>query len=57
MIDTIEARLKLLRMTAPGQLDAAGVDVDAVLRHTRLAAEATANGTLGYAHLIAEKPA
>lgn len=57
MIDTIEARLKLLRMTAADQLEAAGVDVEAVLDHTRRAAGAAANGTLGYALLIAEKPA
>ncbi|NKQ55658.1 methyltransferase domain-containing protein [Amycolatopsis sp. K13G38] len=56
MIDTIEARLKLLRMTAPDQLIAAGVDVDAVLHYTRLAAHAAATGTLGYALITAEKP-
>lgn len=56
MIDTIEARLKLLRMTAPEQLANAGTDLDAALRYTRLAAGATANGTLGYALLTAEKP-
>ncbi len=56
LIDAVEARLKLLRMTAPDQLAAVGIDVDAVLEHTRPAAEAVADGVLGYALLIAEKP-
>ncbi|GAA4874746.1 class I SAM-dependent methyltransferase [Saccharopolyspora cebuensis] len=56
MIDMIEARLKLLRMTAADQLAAARINVDAVLDYTRLAGEAAANGTLGYALIIAEKP-
>lgn len=56
MIDTIEARLKLLRMTAPTQLETAGIDVDALLRYSRLAAEAVESGTLGYALVVAEKP-
>ena len=34
MIDEIDARLRLLRMTAPARLAAAGVDVPAVLRYT-----------------------
>ncbi|WP_199431160.1 class I SAM-dependent methyltransferase [Qaidamihabitans albus] len=55
MIDEIEARLRLLRMTAPRRLADAGVDVDAVLRHTTLAREAVTDGVLGYALLIAEK--
>ena len=48
MIDQIEARLALLRMT--------GIDVDTVLRYTSLAARAVADGLLGYALIIAEKP-
>ncbi|MBC3193925.1 class I SAM-dependent methyltransferase [Pseudonocardia sp. C8] len=56
MIDMMEARLKLLRMTAPDQLVAAGIDVNAVLHYTRLAADAAATGTLGYALITAEKP-
>lgn len=55
MIDSIEARLRLLRITAPDRLNAAGVDVDAVLHYTRLAAHATADGALGYALFVAEK--
>ena len=57
MIDEIEARLRLLRMTAPARLADAGVDVDAVLRYTTLANQAVADGLIGYALLIAEKPA
>ena len=55
MIETIEARLKLIRMTAPEQLATAGIDVEAVLEHTRQAAAVTADGTIGYALLVAEK--
>jgi hypothetical protein len=57
MIDQIEARLALLRMTAADRLANAGVDVDAVLRYTALAGQAVADGLLGYALLVAEKPA
>lgn len=56
MIDQIEARLAVLRMTVADRLTAAGVDVDAVLRYTTLAKQAVADGILGYALLIAEKP-
>jgi arsenite methyltransferase len=55
MIDQIEARLRLLRMTAADRLTAAGVDVDAVLRYTAPATRAVADGLLGYALIIAEK--
>jgi arsenite methyltransferase len=57
MIDQIEARLALLRMTAADHLMAAGVNVDAVLRYTAVARRAVADGLLGYALLVAEKPA
>jgi arsenite methyltransferase len=57
MIDQIEARLAMLRMTAVGRLTAAGVNVDAVLHYTGLARQAAADGLLGYALLLAEKPA
>jgi arsenite methyltransferase len=57
MIDQIEARLAMLRMTAAGRLTAAGVNVDAVLRYTALTRQAAAGGSLGYALLVAEKPA
>lgn len=56
MIEQIEARLRLLRMTAPQRLAAAGVDVDTVLHYTARAGEAAADGLIGYALLIAEKP-
>lgn len=55
MIDQIEARVKLLNMTAPDRLRAAGVDVDAVLRYAMLARQAVADGLIGYTLLIAEK--
>jgi hypothetical protein len=59
MLDQIDARLAVLRMTAPEPLAAAGVDVDVeeVLRHTGLARRAVRGGILGYTLLVAEKPA
>ena len=57
MIDQIEARLAVLRMTAADHLMAAGVNVDAVLRYTAVTRRAVADGLLGYALLVAEKPA
>lgn len=57
MIDEIDARLRLLRMTTPARLADAGVDVPAVLRYTGLARRAVADGLIGYALLVAEKPA
>jgi ubiquinone/menaquinone biosynthesis C-methylase UbiE len=57
MIEQIEARLTVLRMSAAGRLAAAGVDVDAVLRYTALAKQAVADGLIGYCLLVAEKPA
>jgi len=56
MIDQIEARLGVLRMTAADRLTAAGVEVDAVVRYTALAKQAVAQGLIGYCLLIAEKP-
>ncbi|HEX5403029.1 MAG TPA: methyltransferase domain-containing protein [Pseudonocardiaceae bacterium] len=57
MIDQIDARVRLLRMTASGRLAAAGVDVAAVLRYTDVAKQAVADGLLGYRLLIAEQRA
>jgi ubiquinone/menaquinone biosynthesis C-methylase UbiE len=57
MVDQIEARLTVLRMTATDRLLAAGVDVDAVLRYAALAKQAVADGVIGYTLLVAEKPA
>lgn len=56
MIDQIEARLTVLRMTAVDRLTTAGVDVDAILRYARLAKQAVTDGLIGYALLIAAKP-
>jgi arsenite methyltransferase len=56
MIDQIDARVRLLRMTAGEHLARAGVDADAVLRYTALARQAVADGIIGYALIIAEKP-
>ncbi|MFD4586887.1 class I SAM-dependent methyltransferase [Streptomyces sp. NPDC058434] len=55
MIDQIEARLNLLRMTAPAPLSAAGVDLDAAPGVLAAARAAVAHGFLGYALLIAER--
>ena len=57
MIEQIEARLTVLRMSTAGRLAAAGVDVDAVMRCTALAKQAAADGLIGYCLLVAEKPA
>lgn len=56
MIEQIDARIRLLRMTSPDALAEAGVDVDAVLRYCALAKQAVTDGMIGYALLIAEKP-
>ncbi|MDV6013641.1 methyltransferase domain-containing protein [Haloechinothrix sp. LS1_15] len=56
MVEQIDARIRLLRMTSFGQLHRAGVDVDAVLRSCALAREAVSDGVIGYALLVAEKP-
>ncbi|MFI8849966.1 class I SAM-dependent methyltransferase [Streptomyces sp. NPDC053499] len=56
MIDQIEARLNLLRLTAQAELTEAGVDLDASPAVLAAARTAVADGGLGYALLIAEKP-
>jgi len=56
MIDQIDSRVRLLRMTAADRLAAAGVDVDAVLHYAALARRAVADGLIGYALLVAQKP-
>lgn len=55
MIDQIEARLNLLRMTIPDRLAAAGIDPAAAPRVLGAARAAVADGVLGYALLIAVK--
>jgi arsenite methyltransferase len=56
MIDQIEARLNLLRITAPAKLTDAGMDLDTGLAVLRVARAAVADGILGYGLLVAEKP-
>ncbi|GAA4656945.1 hypothetical protein GCM10023347_03890 [Streptomyces chumphonensis] len=56
MIDQIEARLNLARMTAPDRLAAADIDLAAAPTVLAAARSAVADGVLGYALLIAEKP-
>lgn len=56
MIEQIDARVRLLWMTSFESLMAAGVDVDAVLRYSRLAKHSVDDGLIGYALLLAEKP-
>ncbi|MGP4088087.1 class I SAM-dependent methyltransferase [Streptomyces sp. KR55] len=55
MIDQIEARLNLLRITAPTCLADAGVDLTAAPAVLNAARAAVADGTLGYALLTAVK--
>jgi len=55
MIDQIEGRLNLLRLTAAAKLADAGMDLDAAPAVLAVARAAVAEETLGYAPLIAEK--
>ncbi|GGL35473.1 hypothetical protein GCM10010095_21050 [Streptomyces anthocyanicus] len=55
MIDQIEARLKLLRMTAAAKLADAGVDLEAAPTVLAAARSAVADHALGYALIIAER--
>lgn len=56
MIDQIEARLTLLRITAPVKLADAGVGLDAAPAVLQAARTAVTDGILGYGLLIAGKP-
>ncbi|MEV0962784.1 methyltransferase domain-containing protein [Streptomyces sp. NPDC049910] len=56
MIDQIEARLNLLRITSPARLADAGVDPGAAPAVLGAARAAVARGALGYALLTAVKP-
>jgi SAM-dependent methyltransferase len=56
MIDQIEARLAVVRMTGRGRADALGVDFDRAPTVLAAAQAAVADGTLGYAMLTADKP-
>ncbi|MGW7363538.1 class I SAM-dependent methyltransferase [Streptomyces sp. NPDC054841] len=55
-IDQIEARLNLLRITAPAKLADAGVDMAAALPVLKAARAAVTDGALGYTLLTAAKP-
>lgn len=55
MIDQIEARVHLARMTRAPVLETAGVDTDAVFRYIDLARSAVTDGLLGYSLLLAGK--
>jgi arsenite methyltransferase len=56
MIDQIEARLGVVRMTARHRAVALGVDFDRAGPVLAAAREAVLAGTLGYGLLVAEKP-
>jgi cyclopropane fatty-acyl-phospholipid synthase-like methyltransferase len=55
MIDQIEARLHLARMTHAPVVETAAVDTDTVVRYIDQARNAVTDGLLGYSMLIAEK--
>ncbi len=55
MLDQIEARLHLARMTGRTSFAAAGIDTDAALAFIDSTRTAVADGLVGYALLIAEK--
>ena len=56
MIDQIEARLGMVRITARPQAEALGLDFDTAGPVLDAARAAVADGALGYALLVAEKP-
>jgi ubiquinone/menaquinone biosynthesis C-methylase UbiE len=56
MIDQIEARLHLGRMTFPQELSDARVDADAALGYIDVARRAAADGVVGYALVVAARP-
>jgi arsenite methyltransferase len=57
MLDQIEARLGLVRMTARDRLEALGVDFDRAGPVLAAARTVIAERALGYGLLVAEKPA
>lgn len=57
MIAQIRVRIDLVKMTSRAKAEALGLDFDAAGPLREAAQSATADGTLGYAMLIAEKPA
>lgn len=56
MIDQIEARLEFLRLTARARIESYGIDVERSRPVLEAARAAVADGVLGYALLVAEKP-
>jgi arsenite methyltransferase len=56
MVDQIDARLRVLRMSAGKNPALAGVDIERALELTGQAARAVAAGVAGYAMVVAEKP-
>lgn len=57
MIDQIEARLYLVRMAFPQALTDAGIDSDAAIGYIDVARRAADDGLVGYALIVAQKPA
>jgi arsenite methyltransferase len=57
VIDQIEARLTVVRLTARAQAEALGLDFDRAGPVLATARAAVADGTIGYGLLVAEKPA
>jgi hypothetical protein len=56
MIDQIEARLELVRLTARAQAEALGLDFDRAKQALAAARAAVADGVIGYGLLVADKP-
>ncbi|MGI5149337.1 class I SAM-dependent methyltransferase [Plantactinospora sp. CA-294935] len=56
MLDQIEARLTLIRMTARNQAEAAGLDFDLAPAVLAAARAAVGDGIIGYGLIVAEKP-
>ncbi|WP_306362920.1 class I SAM-dependent methyltransferase [Nocardia sp. CC227C] len=56
MLDHIEARLTLLRITAPAPLAERGMTRSVISRYLHIARDAVTEGHLGYALITAEKP-
>jgi SAM-dependent methyltransferase len=55
MIDQIEARLAVIRMTSPARLEQIGIDIDRAGLALSAARAAVADGILGYGLVLAEK--
>ena len=55
MLDQVEARVHLMRMTQKERIVAAGINVDDVLNFMDIVRRAISDGLLGYALIVAEK--